>query len=137
MPTLGQGEGKPRPHWTMGKVSHAHTGRARWACGGSVAWGQAGWLLYGMSSAGAHRGPSSVAAGLPSQWPSGCVVLATVFLPSLPGAKLDAVELLLHSFGSAATFLNSQATRCTCLYSLDFDPSGTIVGASVRVRGWS
>lgn len=51
-----------------------------------------------------------------------------------PDAKLDAVELLLHSFGSAATFLNPQATRCSYLYSLEFDPSGTLVAAVVRVR---
>ncbi len=53
--------------------------------------------------------------------------------PPLKDARLDAVELLLHSFGSAATFLNPQATRCSCLYTLDFDPSGTIVSASVKV----
>ena len=56
------------------------------------------------------------------------------FPPSLsPDAKLDAVELLLHSFSSAATFLNPQATRCACLYSLNFDPSGTLVGTSIQV----
>ena len=49
-------------------------------------------------------------------------------------AKLDAVELLLHSFGSSATFLNPQATRCICLYTLDFDPSGSVLSALVRVR---
>eukprot|EP00731_Ephydatia_muelleri_P023185 Em0015g768a len=47
-------------------------------------------------------------------------------------AKLDAVELLLHSFGSASTFLNPQATRCSCLYSLEFDPAGLICGATVK-----
>ena len=52
---------------------------------------------------------------------------------SVSDAKLDAVELLLHSFGSAATFLNPQATRCACLYTLDFDPSGTVISAAVRV----
>ena len=58
-------------------------------------------------------------------------------LLSLTDAKLDAVELLLHSFSSAATYLNPQATRCACLYSLDFDPSGSVVGALVRVGcGW-
>lgn len=54
------------------------------------------------------------------------------FAPSLD-AKLDAVELLLHSFSSAATFLNPQATRCACLYSLNFDPSGTLVGTAIQV----
>ena len=49
-------------------------------------------------------------------------------------AKLDAVELLLHSFSSAATVLNPQATRCACLYSLNFDPSGTILSAAIQVR---
>lgn len=54
--------------------------------------------------------------------------------PLLPlDAKLDAVELLLHSFSSAATFLNPQATRCACLYTLNFDPSGTLVGTSIQV----
>lgn len=57
-----------------------------------------------------------------------------LFLSLSPDAKLDAVELLLHSFGSAATFLNPQATRCSYLYSLEFDPSGTLVAAAVRVR---
>lgn len=57
-----------------------------------------------------------------------------VSLSLSPDAKLDAVELLLHSFGSAATFLNPQATRCSYLYSLEFDPSGTLVAAAVRVR---
>ena len=58
-------------------------------------------------------------------------------LPLPTDAKLDAVELLLHSFGSAATFLNPQATRCACLYSLDFDPSGTVIGAAVRVSNYA
>jgi len=61
--------------------------------------------------------------------------LATIGQPDngpVTNAKLDAVELLLHSFGSAATFLNPQATRCTYLYSLDFDPSGTLLAAAVR-----
>ena len=49
-------------------------------------------------------------------------------------AKLDAVELLLHSFSSAATVLNPQATRCACLYSLNFDPSGTILSAAIQVH---
>ena len=57
---------------------------------------------------------------------------------SLPtDAKLDAAELLLHSFDSAATVLNPQATRCACLYSLDFDPSGTVIGAAVRVSNYA
>jgi myosin-18 len=51
---------------------------------------------------------------------------------TVTNAKLDAVELLLHSFGSAATFLNPQATRCICLYTLDFDPSGSVTSAQVR-----
>ena len=55
-------------------------------------------------------------------------------MPLSTDAKLDAVELLLHSFGSAATYLNSQASRCVCLYTLDFDPSGSLLGALVRVR---
>ncbi len=56
-----------------------------------------------------------------------------IFASLSSDAKLDAVELLLHSFSSAATFLNPQATRCGCLYSLNFDPSGTIVGAAIQV----
>ena len=60
-----------------------------------------------------------------------CCITNPLSLPS--DARLDAVELLLHSFGSAATYLNPQATRCTCLYTLGFDPSGTVVSASVKV----
>ena len=48
-------------------------------------------------------------------------------------SKLDAVQLLLHTFTSAATFLNPQATRCSCLYSMEFDSSGSLTAASVRV----
>lgn len=68
--------------------------------------------------------------------PSQVVLVTDLSLPPLPpslDAKLDAVELLLHSFSSAATFLNPQATRCACLYSLNFDPSGTLVGTSIQV----
>lgn len=56
-----------------------------------------------------------------------------MYICTIIDAKLDAVELLLHSFSSAATFLNPQATRCASLYSLNFDPSGTIIGASIQV----
>ena len=52
---------------------------------------------------------------------------------SILDAKLDAVQLLLHAFTSAGTFLNPQATRCSCLYSLEFDSAGCLSAASVRV----
>ena len=48
---------------------------------------------------------------------------------------MDAVQLLLHTFTGAASFLNPQATRCSCLYSLEFDPAGFLTAASVRVSG--
>ena len=51
------------------------------------------------------------------------------------GPKMDAVQLLLHTFTGGATFLNPQATRCSCLYSLEFDSSGFLTAASVRVSG--
>ena len=54
-------------------------------------------------------------------------------LPSITGAKLDAVQLLLHAFTSASTFLNPQATRCSVLYSLEFDSIGSLTAASARV----
>ena len=60
-------------------------------------------------------------------------VLFSILFCCHADAKLDAVELLLHSFSSASTFLNPQATRCACLYSLNFDPSSTLVGTSIQV----
>ena len=77
----------------------------------------------------------SLPPSLPPSHPPSASLSLHLYLPT--DAKLDAVELLLHSFGSAATFLNPQATRCACLYSLDFDPSGTVIGAAVRVSKYA
>ncbi|XP_076367271.1 unconventional myosin-XVIIIa-like isoform X2 [Tachypleus tridentatus] len=46
--------------------------------------------------------------------------------------KLTAISTLLEAFGNCRTVLNSNATRFTQLFSLDFDHSGQIVSASVQ-----
>ena len=41
--------------------------------------------------------------------------------------------MLLLSFANAATLLNPRATRVTLLYSMEFDPSGNLLGMTIRV----
>ncbi|XP_014213237.1 unconventional myosin-XVIIIa isoform X2 [Copidosoma floridanum] len=47
--------------------------------------------------------------------------------------KLNALFTVLESFGSSRTHMNSNATRFTQLFSLDFDQSGQIASASLQV----
>lgn len=47
--------------------------------------------------------------------------------------KLNSIFLLLEAFGNCRTDLNTNATRFTNIFSLDFDQSGQIASASVQV----
>lgn len=47
--------------------------------------------------------------------------------------KLNAINVVLESFGNARTCLNSNATRYTQIFGLDFDQSGQIAAANVQV----
>ncbi|XP_076627599.1 unconventional myosin-XVIIIa isoform X2 [Colletes latitarsis] len=47
--------------------------------------------------------------------------------------KLNAVFTVLEAFGNSRTHMNSNATRFTQLFSLDFDQSGQIASASLQV----
>lgn len=47
--------------------------------------------------------------------------------------KLNAVSTILEAFGNCRTIMNTNATRFTELFSLDFDHSGQIVSASLQV----
>ena len=47
--------------------------------------------------------------------------------------KLKAIDVLLLSFANAATLLNPHGTRVTLLYSMEFDPSGNLLGMTIRV----
>ncbi|XP_008210437.1 unconventional myosin-XVIIIa isoform X1 [Nasonia vitripennis] len=47
--------------------------------------------------------------------------------------KLNAVFTLLEAFGNSRTHINTNATRFTQLFSLDFDQSGQIASASLQV----
>ncbi|XP_076647208.1 unconventional myosin-XVIIIa isoform X1 [Halictus rubicundus] len=47
--------------------------------------------------------------------------------------KLNAVFTVLEAFGNCRTYMNSNATRFTQLFSLDFDQSGQIASASLQV----
>ncbi|XP_053985866.1 unconventional myosin-XVIIIa-like isoform X2 [Hylaeus anthracinus] len=47
--------------------------------------------------------------------------------------KLNAVFTVLEAFGNCRTHMNSNATRFTQLFSLDFDQSGQIASASLQV----
>ncbi|XP_071038996.1 unconventional myosin-XVIIIa isoform X1 [Parasteatoda tepidariorum] len=50
----------------------------------------------------------------------------------LTAEKLKAVSTLLEAFGNCRTVLNSNATRFTELFTIDFDHSGQIISASVQ-----
>jgi myosin-18 len=47
--------------------------------------------------------------------------------------KLNSIFLLLEAFGNCRTALNTNATRFTNIFSLDFDQSGQIAAASIQV----
>ncbi|KAI9561532.1 hypothetical protein GHT06_012491 [Daphnia sinensis] len=47
--------------------------------------------------------------------------------------KLNAIFLLLEAFGNCRTGLNTNATRFTNIFSLDFDQSGQIASGSIQV----
>ena len=47
--------------------------------------------------------------------------------------KLNSIFLLLEAFGNCRTSLNTNATRFTNIFSLDFDQSGQIASGSVQV----
>uniref|UniRef100_T1J6E8 Myosin motor domain-containing protein n=1 Tax=Strigamia maritima TaxID=126957 RepID=T1J6E8_STRMM len=47
--------------------------------------------------------------------------------------KLNAISTLLEAFGNCRTIMNTNATRFTALFSLDFDHAGQINNASVQV----
>ncbi|XP_050457787.1 unconventional myosin-XVIIIa-like isoform X1 [Cataglyphis hispanica] len=47
--------------------------------------------------------------------------------------KLNALFTVLEAFGNSRTHMNSNATRFTQLFSLDFDQSGQIASASLQV----
>ena len=47
--------------------------------------------------------------------------------------KLSSIFLLLEAFGNCRTSLNTNATRFTNIFSLDFDQSGQIASGSVQV----
>ncbi|KAJ8678757.1 hypothetical protein QAD02_014544, partial [Eretmocerus hayati] len=51
----------------------------------------------------------------------------------LTAEKLNAVFTVLEAFGNTKTHINSNATRFTQLFSLDFDQSGQIASASLQV----
>lgn len=47
--------------------------------------------------------------------------------------KLNAIWTIQHAFGNCKTQMNSNATRFTQIFSLDFDQSGVIASASTQV----
>ncbi|XP_069699015.1 unconventional myosin-XVIIIa isoform X4 [Periplaneta americana] len=47
--------------------------------------------------------------------------------------KLNAISTVLEAFGNSRTVLNTNATRFTQIFSLDFDQSGQIASASIQV----
>lgn len=47
--------------------------------------------------------------------------------------KLNAIWQIQHAFGNCKTQMNSNATRFTQIFSLDFDQSGIIASASVQI----
>ena len=52
---------------------------------------------------------------------------------AVPVEKLTAVWTLLEAFGNCRTVLNTNATRFTSVFSLDFDQSGQAASGSVQV----
>lgn len=58
-----------------------------------------------------------------------CGVVNKVLTPE----KLTAIWTVLESFGNCKTVMNTNATRFTQIFSLDFDQSGTIASASLQI----
>lgn len=52
---------------------------------------------------------------------------------SLTAEKVNAINTILEAFGNTKTVMNSNATRFTQIFSLDFDHSGQIASASVQI----
>ena len=50
--------------------------------------------------------------------------------------KLNALFTVLEAFGNSKSHMNSNATRFTQLFSLDFDQSGQIASASLQVNNY-
>ncbi len=50
----------------------------------------------------------------------------------LTSDKLNAINILLDSFGNARTIMNANATRFSSLFSLDYDSLGHMVSASIQ-----
>nr|XP_022920389.1 unconventional myosin-XVIIIa isoform X2 [Onthophagus taurus] len=57
---------------------------------------------------------------------------AGVLNKTLTVEKLSAIFTILESFGNCKTIMNSNATRFTQIFSLDFDQSGVIASASIQ-----
>lgn len=51
----------------------------------------------------------------------------------LTAEKINAINTILEGFGNTKTVMNSNATRFTQIFSLDFDHSGQIASASVQI----
>lgn len=47
--------------------------------------------------------------------------------------KVSALSTILEAFGNAQTCLNYNATKCTQIFSLDFDNYGQLISASVQI----
>lgn len=47
--------------------------------------------------------------------------------------KINAINTILEAFGNTKTCLNSNATRFTQIFSLDFDHSGMIASSTIQV----
>lgn len=51
----------------------------------------------------------------------------------LTAEKINAINTIVEAFGNTKTVMNSNATRFTQIFSLDFDHSGQIASASVQI----
>lgn len=64
---------------------------------------------------------------------SNICILIHQFFQILTIEKLNALFTVLEAFGNSRTHMNSNATRFTQIFSLDFDQSGQIASASLQV----
>ncbi|XP_070496062.1 unconventional myosin-XVIIIa isoform X2 [Chironomus tepperi] len=51
----------------------------------------------------------------------------------LTAEKVNAINIILEAFGNTKTIINTNATRFTQIFSLDFDHAGQIASASVQI----
>lgn len=51
----------------------------------------------------------------------------------LTAEKVNAINVILEAFGNSKTVINSNATRFTQIFSLDFDHAGQIASASLQI----